>query len=66
MLYVGICFLGFCAAGVLGVFPAMDWSQILSNINSFVIIDPFNLLQSTIVFFKSILNSLAATTVSDS
>ena len=65
MLYVVICFLGFCAAGVLGVFPAMDWSRILSSISSLTVIDPFNLLQSTIVSFESIRNSLAATAVSD-
>ena len=65
ILYILVCFLGFCAAGVLGVFPAMDWSQIISNINrAALILDPLMLTQPTVVFFESIRNSLAAAAVS--
>jgi hypothetical protein len=43
ILYALICFLGFAAAGVLGVFVARDWSDILSYNFSRIIIDASNL-----------------------
>lgn len=39
LLYVLVCFLGFAAAGILGAFVAVSWSEILDNRFSRLIID---------------------------